>query len=59
MQNPKDPVEQNSRLFSNYKQKLSAGNIQQYNEYALRMCRWLSDEKAYYTAARPDVHFFI
>lgn len=45
----------NDRLFSIYEAHLKKPNIKDYADTAAKLAAWLSDPKAYYTAARPKV----
>jgi hypothetical protein len=45
----------NQRLFQHYVQKLSTNDPEQFVQYADKFTKWLSDERALYTDAKPWV----
>ena len=48
-------TENNEKLFHRYGKKLASSDPLVYTFYADKLSLWLSDFKAYYTAARPQV----
>jgi hypothetical protein len=45
----------NERLFLLYENQLKKQTLKDYADTAIKLAAWLSDSKAYYTAARPQV----
>ncbi|KAF9001966.1 hypothetical protein BDQ17DRAFT_564130 [Cyathus striatus] len=48
-------TENNQKLFRQYTKKLSQDDTSVYASHADKLGRWLSDEKAYYKSARPEI----
>ncbi|KAF8644142.1 hypothetical protein AX16_008669 [Volvariella volvacea WC 439] len=50
-------AENNNKLFPLYRQKLSRNDLPTYENFAGKLALWLSEDRAYYTEARPEVVF--
>ncbi|TFK42792.1 hypothetical protein BDQ12DRAFT_676807 [Crucibulum laeve] len=48
-------TENNKKLFRQYTKKLAQNDVQVYTWHANKLGDWLSDEKAYYSEARPEI----
>ncbi|KAG5645049.1 hypothetical protein DXG03_007228 [Asterophora parasitica] len=48
-------IESNKKLFGLFSRKLSTNDSATYNTYCTKIAAWLSDERAYYPEARPEV----
>ena len=48
-------TQSNERLFKLYEKNLGRSGTEKYGETATKLAAWLSNSKAYYTAARPNV----
>jgi hypothetical protein len=48
-------MENNNRLFPPFARKLAENDPTVYANFADRLALWLSSERAYYPAARPEV----
>ncbi|KAG6836612.1 hypothetical protein H0H93_006033 [Arthromyces matolae] len=48
-------VETNNRLFGPYARKLNSDDLETYTLFATKLAKWLSDARAYYSDARPQI----
>lgn len=51
-------TENNQRLFLRFRKVFSENNPREFAQFAEKLTKWLSDRKAYYEAARPEVRLF-